>query len=209
MARAFMTDPALLDSLEGQQYLVLRPHGQIESFWDATSDDLRQSIPQAVSHPNTGHVTLRGFFEPDRVEELKDALAAWAHSQPPIELTVDAVDGFPSPFQIVIARLSRTPSLVAAYASLTSLLDSTAFHRIGELPLDEWVFHLSLIYAGSLEGSSWTALHERSRRSLAPQPTEVMTSADFVWYANGTENVETLWFASDGTGDPRAVTADS
>ena len=202
-----MTDPALLDSLDGQQYLVLRPQGEIESFWDATRDSLRSSTPGPVGHPNTGHVTLRGFFEPHRVDALKEALGAWAESQPPIELSVDDVDGFPTPFQIIIARLERTPSIVAGYASLTSLLNSTDFHRIGELPLDEWVFHLSLIYAGALDETSWQTLHDRSRRAVEPRPKEVITTADFVWYANGIEHVEMLRFGAKAASDVRTPAA--
>ncbi|WP_374977189.1 hypothetical protein ACEYYH_05155 [Microbacterium trichothecenolyticum] len=121
----------------------------------------------------------------------------------PIELSVDGVDGFPTPFQIVIARLARTPSLVAGYAGLTSLLDSTDFHRIGELPLDEWVFHLSLIYAGSLDEIGWQALDDRSRRAVEPRPKEVITSAEFVWYAHGIEHVETLRFGAKAKGHVR------
>ncbi|MDF2563461.1 MAG: hypothetical protein K0R99_4907 [Microbacterium sp.] len=202
-----MTEPALLDSLNGQQYLVLRPQGEIESFWDVSRDSINRSTHQQVTYPNSGHVTLRGFFEPHRVDELKDALREWAVSQPPIALSVDGVDGFPTPFQIVIARLERTPSLIAAYASLTSQLDSTDFHRIGELPLDEWVFHLSLVYAGSLDETSWQALYDHSRQALQTRPTEVITGADFVWYADGVEHVETLPFATEINGPlPRRST---
>jgi hypothetical protein len=102
-----------------------------------------------------------------------------------------------------IARLARTPSLVAGYAGLTPLLDSTDFHRIGELPLDEWVFHLSLIYAGSLDEIGWQALHDRSRRAVEPRPKEVITSAEFVWYTHGIEHVETLRFGAKANGHVR------
>lgn len=105
-------------------------------------------MPQTVSFPNTGHVTLRGFSEPTRIDALEEILRAWADQQAPIRLRVEAIDGFPPPFQILIARLQRTSSLVAAYAGLTSLLDTKGIHRLGELPLEDWVFHMSLIYAG-------------------------------------------------------------
>ena len=189
-----MTDPALLEQLEGQQYLVLRPASDIASFWDDSRESLRRVAPQEVSYPNTGHVTLRGFHEPHHVGALKEVLTEWAGRQRQIDLRVEEIDGFPPPFQIIIARLERTSSLVDAYADLTSLLDTTEFHRIGELSLDEWVFHLSLIYAGRLSEAQWDAMHRTSRRSPDPQPAEVITSADFVWYANGVEHVDTLEF---------------
>lgn len=57
VARPFMTDSALLASLDGQQYLVLRPQGEIEALWDASRESLRRSIPQAVAYVN-GHSEL-------------------------------------------------------------------------------------------------------------------------------------------------------
>lgn len=190
MTQPFMTGPTLLDSLNGQQYLVLRPTGDVAMFYAAEQAQLRDSLPESISYPHTGHVTLRGFYEPERVHELRDLLAKWAGESPLIELTLDGVDGFPPPFQILIARLARTPSLIEAYSSLTSLLDATDFHRIGELPLDDWIFHLSLIYAGTLEEAEWTAAHESTKRSAAA--AEVCGSAEFVWYEDGMEHSEVL-----------------
>ena len=189
-----MTDSSTLDSLNGQQYLVLRPEHEIASFWDATRDSLRRGMPATVSFPNTGHVTLRGFSEPTRIDDLEEILRAWAERQAPIRLRVEAIDGFPPPFQILIARLQRTSSLIAAYAGLTSLLDTKGIHRLGELPLEEWVFHMSLIYAGTLDQAEWHRVYGNSARALDPCPSELITSADFVWYADGIEHVSTLDF---------------
>jgi hypothetical protein len=192
-----MTDPSLLESLRGQQYLVLQPVVQVASFYDEEQRMLRDRLPNSVSYPNVGHATLRGFYEPDRVRALRAALRTWAAAQPPIALQVDAIDGFPPPYQVLIARLRRSPSLVDAYASLTKLLDSTDFLRIGELPLEQWVFHLSLIYAQTLEDSDWIAWHERTRRDLPTGPAELTTSADFVWYDDNGEHSETLPLCAD------------
>lgn len=192
-----MTDPALLESLRGQQYLVLRPVSDVGTFYDRELESLQGLLAEPLPQPNAGHVTLRGFFEPERVLLLRDALAAWAQRQAPLHLRVTAVDGFPTPFQIVIARLERSPSLVAAYAGLTELLDAGDFHRIGELPLKEWVFHLSLLYAGGLPESRWQALHTSSRRDLDTEPDELITSAEFVWYDDDGEHSEVLPFGPD------------
>ncbi|WP_136588104.1 MULTISPECIES: hypothetical protein [Actinomycetes] len=108
-----------------------------------------------------------------------------------------AVDGFPTPFQIVIARAERSPSLVSAYATLTEVLDTSDFRRIGELPLDEWVFHLSLLYVSALPEHEWLALHTQSRRALEPAPAEVVTSAEYVWYDDDGEHIEVLPLGTD------------
>jgi 2'-5' RNA ligase len=190
-----MTDRSQLESLDGQQYLLVRPEGELERFFDQTRDRLRLSLPHGVASPNTGHVTLRGFSEPQRVDALKRMLAEWAVRQNPIELRVDGIDGFPPPFQILIARLERTRSLVSAYAQLTHELDNTDFRRIGELPLDEWVFHMSLVYANILGEPAWEEALEGSRAQLAG-PVATAASVDFVWYEDGVEHSETLALSS-------------
>ncbi len=128
---------------------------------------------------------------------LRDALAEWARGQTPIDLRVVAVDVFPPPFQIVIARAERTPSLVSAYASLTEVLDAGDFRRVGELPLEEWVFHLSLLYAGALPELGWQALCAEAPRDLASVPAEWITSAEYVWYDDDGEHIEVLPLGGD------------
>ena len=192
MVRAFMTDAALLHSLDGQQYLVVRPRGSVASFYEAEQEKLLGSLRSSVSHPNTGHVTLRGFYEPERVDLLRAALVRWASEQPAIHLEIDGVDGFPPPFQVLIARLKRTWSLLNAYATLTAALDATDFCRIGELPLDEWIFHLSLVYAKTLSPSDWERVNEASRRAIDVAPAEVCPRVEFVWYEKGVEHAEEL-----------------
>jgi hypothetical protein len=189
-----MTDPTLLASLEGQQYLVLRPTGPVAEFYDNEQASLRRHLVGPISFPNTGHVTLRGFYEPTRVHALRDQLQAWAATQPPVNMRIEAVDGFPTPFQILIARLERSLVLVDAYNSLSHAMDSTDFRRIGELPIDEWIFHLSLIYCSTLSEEQWRAVLARSRRNLATPPSELVTQAEFVWYENGEEHSETVPF---------------
>lgn len=201
MVQAFMTDASLLESLSGQQYLVVRPAGDVASFYETEQAALLRALPGSVTHPNTGHVTLRGFHEPERVDALREVLAHWASEQPGIRLRVEGVDGFPPPFQVLIARLQRTPSLVDAYSTLTAVLDATDFCRIGELPLDEWVFHLSLAYASTLSGPDWAEAHVNSRRELDPAPAEVSHAVEFVWYENGAERSEQLLLLPGPQGD--------
>lgn len=187
-----MADPALLASLEGQQYLVLRPVGVVSEFYEAEQAALRSALSDSVTYPNAGHVTLRGFHEPNRVQELKTTILEWATAQPPVELRVEAVDGFPPPFQILISRLDRTPSLVDAYAQLTAALDATSFTRIGELPLEQWTFHLSLLYCSTLTEDEWRAAHAGASRTVNPPVCEVVSEAEYVWYEDGLEHSEAI-----------------
>jgi hypothetical protein len=194
MTTPYMTEPALLESLQGQQYVVLRPSESVAAFYESEQCEILARLPEGSPHPNTGHVTLRGFSEPERVHLLRELIASWASSQPSVELCVGAVDGFPPPFQVLIARLERTSSLIDAYSRLTEVLDATDFRRIGELPLDDWVFHLSLAYAGALDERRWTEQFDASRRAVPSRPRELVSYVDFVWYDGDGEHIDSLPF---------------
>jgi hypothetical protein len=145
-----------------------------------------------LPHPYTGHVTLRGFYEPRRREELGELVRTWAAACEPIELVGEAVDAFPEPWQILILRLARTPSLVSAYASLTELLDTTDVHRLGELPLDDWTFHLSLVYGRTLSPEVWAPIAAARTGEFAQPVQETLTEVELVSYADGEEHSEVI-----------------
>lgn len=192
MRRPFMDTPEQLASLDGQQYLVLRPTAGVAAAYRELQHSALASLGTPVRHPHTEHVTLRGFLEPERREHLAALIREWAAQQPPIEVVAEAVDEFPAPWQILVVRLARTTSLVSAYASLTDALERTDFRRLGELSLEDWTFHLSVLYGKTLEPAEWTRFAEAESRALSPQPTEVITEAELVWYQDGIEHAEVL-----------------
>ncbi|KJL21189.1 hypothetical protein RN51_02203 [Microbacterium oxydans] len=192
MRRPFMDTPEQLASLEGQQYLVLRPTAAVAETYRDIQDTALARLGAAIRHPHTGHVTLRGFHEPERREELTALIRVWAARQPPIEVSADAVDEFPPPWQILIVRLARTASLVSAYSHLTTALDATDFRRLGELPLEDWTFHLSVLYGKTLDPEVWSRFAQAESRALEPAPTEAITEAELVWYEDGIEHAEVL-----------------
>ena len=181
----FMTDPAQLGSLEGQQYVVLRPAGDVSELYRRTQDEVLSLMPSGCAHPHVGHVTLRGFSECDRVPELRDAVRRWAAAQRVIDVAVDSVDVFPSPFNVAILKLARSASLVGAYSSLTAFLDTTDFRRIGELPLDEWVFHMSLAYGSELDPDAWAEAVRCLERLQIRRASVRVSELEFVWYEGG------------------------
>ncbi|MDR2996640.1 MAG: 2'-5' RNA ligase family protein [Microbacterium sp.] len=190
MAHDFMTDQGQLRDLEGQQYIVLRPTGAVMREFDSVQDAARQRLGDTVRYPGAAHVTLRGLYEPERVDAVRDTVREWAAQQHPIDLVFEAVDAFPAPWQIVIARLGRTPGLLHAYASLTEALDRTDLRRIGELPLDDWTFHLSAVYAKTLAPEAWTTLADDMRHEYDSPAAETVADVEFVTYAGAAEHRE-------------------
>lgn len=187
-----MDTPEQLASLEGQQYLVLRPTAGVRETYRGVQDAALARLGIPVRRPRTGHVTLRGFSELERREELAALIRAWAAQQRPIEIIADAVDEFPAPWQILIVRLARSASLVTAYSTLTAALDATDFRRLGELPLADWTFHLSVLYGNSLDAKEWSRFAQAESRAFGSVPAEVISEAEFVWYQDGREHAEIL-----------------
>lgn len=192
MRRPFMNDPRQLASLEGQQYLVLRPTGAVADDYRAVQDAVLTTLPAGVKHPHTGHVTLRGFYEAGRLDDVRSLVRAWGAAQHPIEITTEAIDTFPAPWQIVIARLARTASVVSAYATLTDALAGTDFRRLDERSLDDWTFHMSVVYGKTLDADAWAALVRSTSVEYLEQPTETISDAEFVWYSDGVEHHEVI-----------------
>lgn len=187
-----MNHPDQLASLEGQQYLVLRPTGNVSDTYRAVQSELLTALPAGTKHPHTEHVTLRGFYEPQRRDEVAVLVREWAARQHPIDIVAEAIDVFPAPWQIVISRLARTAALVEAYASLTAALGQTDLRRLDELPLDDWIFHLSVVYGRSLTPDAWLDLARAARRDLAEGPHCTVTEAELVWYSDGVEHAEII-----------------
>lgn len=192
MRRPFMNDPRQLASLEGQQYLVLRPTGAVAADYRAIQDAVLPTLPAETAHPHTEHVTLRGFHEPDRLEDVRALVGAWAAAQHPIDITTEAIDAFPAPWQIVIARLARTRSIVSAYARLTDALADSDLRRLDERSIDDWTFHISVVYGKALDGDAWSALERSVTREYDEHPTEVVSEAELVWYSGGVEHHEVM-----------------
>lgn len=183
-----MNTPEQLESLEGQQYLVLRPRAGVANSYAGEQDEALTQAP--LPHPHTGHVTLRAFYEPERRKELSALIRRWASARQPVEIIGEAVDAFPEPWQILILRLARTPSLLDAYASLTELLDATDMRRLGELPLDDWTFHMSIVYGKTLSAADWASIASARVREFEHPIAETVSEVELVSYVDGEEHSE-------------------
>ncbi|WP_223626841.1 2'-5' RNA ligase family protein [Microbacterium sp. EST19A] len=187
-----MDDPAQLASLEGQQYLVLRPTIAVASLYREVQDAALARLGGDIPHPRTEHVTLRAFSEPDRRTEVGALVRDWAARQHPIEVTAEAVDVFPAPWQILIVRIARSAALVSAYADLSAALESTDFRRLDERGVEDWTFHLSVVYGRTLDPAAWQEFADASRTELSLQPAETIAEAELVWYEDGEEHAEVI-----------------
>ncbi len=63
MGPAFITDNNLLQSLEGQQYIVFRPSNDITDYYKSVQSELKKMLPSSTKYPNTGHITMGDFSD--------------------------------------------------------------------------------------------------------------------------------------------------
>lgn len=96
VAATYVGDPDLPATLIGQQYLLLRPTGPVADFCVETQATVLTALARPLPHPHSGHITLRGLHEPNRVADVRDHIKERAFRQRAIDVVVDAIDGFPA-----------------------------------------------------------------------------------------------------------------
>jgi 2'-5' RNA ligase len=155
--RPFIDDPAHIALLEGQRYVVLRPNGAVQDAYTQVRERVQDQLAGLeVSYPAQPHVTLAGFGKGTSLAAVRELVANWAPTVPPLRLVVEKLGVFPSPFQIIIVRVQRTPELSEA---LTTLREQAGQHRLVDVATvqpSDWIFHMSVAYCSALSAAAWT-----------------------------------------------------
>lgn len=108
--RPFMATPDQLASLEGQQYLVLRPTESVGAAYEHLQQSAVEIFGADIRRPHTGHVTLRAFFEPQRREEISEILRNWGGPSRPLSSERKLWTLFPHPGRCSsLEQLARLP----------------------------------------------------------------------------------------------------
>jgi 2'-5' RNA ligase len=154
--RPFIDDPAHIALLEGQRYVVLRPNGAVRDAYAqvrARVQDKLTGLP--VSYPARPHVTLAGFAKGTFLDAVRELVANWAPNVSPLRLEVEELGVFPSPFQIVVARVRRTPELGEALTALREQARQSKLLDVATVQSSDWIFHMSVAYCSELSAKSW------------------------------------------------------
>ena len=160
MNRPFIDDPNDIARFEGQRFVVLRATGSVPDVHGYLRSLIKEQVASgAVSYPAEAHVTLAGFPTGAPLESIRDLVAQWARSVPPLRLEVEGAGYFPAPFQVVMLRVRRTTELVDALSSLRARAEE---RELGDpsatVPAADWIFHMSVAYCSSLSGPAWAAV---------------------------------------------------
>jgi 2'-5' RNA ligase len=154
--RPFIDDPAHIALLEGQRYVVLRPNGAVQDAYTEVRERVQDKLAGLqVSYPTQPHVTLAGFGKGTSIDAVREVVADWAPTVPPLRLEVEDLGVFPSPFQIVIARLRRTSELAGALTTLRERARRYKLVDVATVEPPEWIFHMSVAYCSALSAAAW------------------------------------------------------
>lgn len=180
--------------LQGHHYVVLSFPDQIADEYKRVQSDLFSKLAQgAASAPLEPHVLIRGYPSggPSLVEEV---FRRWAASTPALAITVDGLDVFPAPYKTVIFSVSKTPQLIDAFLRLETLSDESALPRWPEdepQSIDEWRFHMSVLYGNELDDDIWADLASQVRAFRLPALGWQVHQAHLVTYDDGREIIST------------------
>ena len=156
MYRPFIDDPAHIALLEGQRYVVLRPNGAVQDSYTQVRERVQDKLAGLqVSYPAQAHVTLAGFGKGTSIAAVRELVANWAPTVPPLRLELEELAVFPSPFQIIIARVQRTPELREALTTLRERAGQQKLADVATIQPSDWIFHMSVAYCSALSAAAW------------------------------------------------------
>jgi len=189
----FIDNPGHIRTLERQRFVVLRPLPAVTKIHREVQRTLRQKLATLpVSYPAQAHVTLCGFAAGAELGSVQDLVRRWARSVPPLIIEVERVTSFPPPFQVVVVQVRRTPELSAALAGLRQRAQTERFDVSTNMPVDRWIFHMSVAYCSELSLSDWHELASAVETLHVPpmqctvESTEVVAFDDGREYSGGT-----------------------
>lgn len=189
MYRPFINDPAHISLLDGQRYVVLRARGAVAEAYAQFQRTVKERLAGLdVSYPAQPHATLVGLGQGTAVDAVRDLVSDWAKRVPPLHLDIERVGAFPTPFQIVIMQIRRTPELARAMASLRELVRQRGLTDLAKIAPADWTFHLSVAYCSSLSTASWAEVDHWVASLAAPTAQGVVSEAEIVVFDGGQES---------------------
>ncbi|MEA2521436.1 MAG: hypothetical protein QOI81_1082, partial [Actinomycetota bacterium] len=150
-----ITDPRRLTAAAGSSYLALRPAGDVaEEFIRIQRLSKAELANDDASFPGV-HLSLKGFGTVV-TDPVYPALATWASRTSPFEVAIQGLTVFQDP-RVGLVHISSTPGLAAALKELRSIGAGLPTTESDGIPVDEWIFHLSVVYGERLDPGRWVA----------------------------------------------------
>lgn len=189
--RPFVTDPAHLDQLTGRASLCARPSGEVEEAFERAQAQVREIVGDEGASWPAAHMTLAGFGTRDRPvdEPMQRSIAALVDrctsAISPLRLEVTGFDAFVQD-RVPILAIRSTPELSAAARRIRSGAVTQGLPSHEEIPVDDWVFHLSL---GYYAGERLDRVASELRQIATPPAACVVHELELVAFSGGPERL--------------------
>lgn len=185
----YVTDPSHLEQLAGTKFVLLRPTQRLATAFLRAQSALRAlPLGTRLSFP-APHLTLKGYgAEAD--ELLMRVVRGWAEQVSPPSVSLERIDAFPD-FRVLIARVERHESLVTAMSKIREASVGLTSAPGGEIPIEDWTFHMSLAYADRIEEAEWIELQKTAEAIRLTEASDVLEWVDLVAFDGGPERLLT------------------
>lgn len=186
--QAFLEDPGQISAFDGQRYVVLCPDdavADVQRYGRMLLESLGDDLP--ISYVRRAHVTLAGFPKGSSLEQVQDLIAEWAETVPPLLLAVEGLGTLPPPAKIAVVRMRKTPELFDAFRRLREMATARGLPPIDAIPVDEWVFHMSIAFCSSLDEEAWAAVVKLLAATEVPAVACLAGQAEIAAFDDGVE----------------------
>lgn len=185
----FMDDPDHITALEGERFVVMRPALAVRKCHGRLQDALRQRLAGLpASFPSCAHVTLAGFEPGTPLESVQGLVADWVRGARPMRISVERAASFPPPFQIALLQVRTTPALLAALRGLREMAIQRGLAVVTGVPVEEWVFHMSLAYCPNLSADEWAGVARFMETLRVPRVSAMQRMVEIVAFDEGKEH---------------------
>jgi 2'-5' RNA ligase len=189
-----ITDARHLRRAAGSAFAVLRPVGDVVDLYDDLQGRLLDRFPEVGWSVPAAHCTLKGFgssgspLSPADEREVAEVVAAWAAQTRPLALHAGAIGVFDAPEEgrIVYVLAESSAALRAALAALRARTADFPESGSDAIATEDWIFHLSLAYAETVEDAIWAEIEAWARR-MTSDATCVCDRVDLLAYDGGPE----------------------
>src|SRR5262245_9166629 len=117
-----MIDRRHIQLLKRQRYVVVRPTGEVVSFYKQLQKELLSLLSSSisvVSYPGYPHVTIRGFPEGTDLDSLRRIIGEWVETVSPLDIRIGGLSYFPDPYKVVFVEIAKNEALVDAFNRLS------------------------------------------------------------------------------------------
>jgi hypothetical protein len=118
---------------------------------------------------------------------VRELVLNWAPTVPPLRLEIEGLGVFSTSFQIIIARVRRTPELSEALTTLREQAGQYKLVDVATIQPSDWIFHMSVAYCSALSAAAWPDVAAWVETASVAAAECTVTDVEIVGIDNGQE----------------------